>query len=315
MSAAPVVLLTDHSSMEGSREHLATAAELLTGRAPVLLDARSFLAGGGGRIELISGAPPRLIAGADGRTVVPSAVIVYEIPPRERRRFEPFQHWLARSGVVSLGTDAHAWRAATDKARTAARFARDGIPHMPTVCLSRPTRRQARDAFDRLGRNVWARPRVGMGGDHVFHITSPTQLDHAIGHYAATGQDWLLSADANNLTRDGQRHQYRVVVLGDLVLRACRHVQPDPDAPCNESRGATSTLLDPDDLPGNLAPLAVAATRSLGLPFGGVDLVPEHGGVVFEVNVHPAFGTERPVDTVALPYVQAHLTPVGPAGG
>lgn len=48
--------------------------------------------------------------------------------------------------------------------------------------------------------------------------------------------------------------------------------------------------------------------RAAGAGCGGlVDLVPRHGGVVFEVDVHPGFNSVRPVETIAIPYVQAHL--------
>jgi glutathione synthase/RimK-type ligase-like ATP-grasp enzyme len=102
-----------------------------------------------------------------------------------------------------------------------------------------------------------------------------------------------------------------VVVLDGQVLRAVEHIQPDPDTPANECRGAHSKLLAPDDLPLGLAAQAISATRSVGLPFGGVDLAVENGGAVFEVNVHPQFGAPCGLETVALPYVRAHL----PSGG
>ncbi|MGY2061957.1 hypothetical protein ACW9HQ_44365, partial [Nocardia gipuzkoensis] len=69
-----------------------------------------------------------------------------------------------------------------------------------------------------------------------------------------------------------------------------------------------STVLPRDALPQHLLDLAVHATAALGLPFGGVDLVPEHGGKVFEVNVHPVLDVPQGFRTVTLPYVQAHLS-------
>ncbi|MGD3108550.1 hypothetical protein [Streptomyces sp. YGL11-2] len=48
MTAHEIVLLTDHSSREGSRRVLADAVSLLTGHAPVLMDARDFSVGGRG---------------------------------------------------------------------------------------------------------------------------------------------------------------------------------------------------------------------------------------------------------------------------
>ncbi|MBD0695454.1 RimK family alpha-L-glutamate ligase [Streptomyces sp. CBMA123] len=304
MADGELILMTDHGSTEGSRNVLATAVRRLTGRAPVLLDARHFMSGGDGRIET-DGTGLRLTA--DRRSVTADTVLVYEIPPHRRRDFEACQRRLHAHGARSLGTGADAWRAATEKDLTVDRLTRDGVPHMPTLTLRRPTPQEAADAFDRLGGDVWARPTVGMGGNDVFHLTTHRQLADAAAHYAAQGADWLIARDAANFTPDGRRHQYRAVVLGERVVRAVEHIQPDPDAPCNESQGAASTLLAVEDLPAGLAELAVSATKCLGLPFAGVDLAAENGGVVFEVNVHPMFGTVRGLETVALPYVAAHL--------
>ncbi|MDQ2707526.1 MAG: hypothetical protein M3Z25_07750 [Actinomycetota bacterium] len=145
------------------------------------------------------------------------------------------------------------------------------------------------------------------GGNDVFHITTYEQLGAAAHYYAVTEQDWQVARDANNFNSEGRRHQFRVVVLDGRVVRACEHTQLDPDAPCNESRGAMATLRAIDDLPAGIEQLAVFATSSLGLRFAGVDLAAENGGVVFEVNVHPMFGSVRGLETVAIPYVEAHL--------
>jgi glutathione synthase/RimK-type ligase-like ATP-grasp enzyme len=89
-------------------------------------------------------------------------------------------------------------------------------------------------------------------------------------------------------------------------VHAREHIQPALDTPCNTCQGATPTHLTPEELPARLAELAVAATASVGLPFAGVDLAVENGGVVFEVNVQPAF-VEGELAAVAVPYIQAHL--------
>ncbi|WP_045692329.1 ATP-grasp domain-containing protein [Streptomyces rubellomurinus] len=310
MGRRDLVLLTDHSSTEGTRDAMAAAVRRLTGREPVHLDARHFMTDGTGtgRIEADGDGLARLEA--EGRVVTTDTVVVYEIPPHRRPAFAHCQRRLRASGVRSLGTDAEAWRAATEKDRTVACFDRDGVPHMPTITLpSRPSPEAAAAAFERLGGDVWARPCVGMGGDDVFHVTTHAQLAAAARHYAGLDTAWLIARDARNFTPDGQRHQYRVVVLGGRVVRAVEHVQADPDAPCNECQGAVSALLEVDELPPGLAELAVSATKSLGLPLAGVDLAAESGGVVFEVNVHPAFGHDRGVEQIAVPYVAAHLRP------
>ncbi|MEV6979291.1 alpha-L-glutamate ligase [Kitasatospora sp. NPDC093806] len=306
--------MTDHSSTEGSREALATAVRRLTGRAPVLLDARHFMAGGpagpagGGRIRGTADGVGLEVPG-EGLAVTASAVLLYEIPPPRRLELADCQRALHAHGVRSLGTAVDGWRLASDKRLAVERFARDGVRQMPTVTLSRPTPAEAAEVLDRLGGDVWARPAVGMSGQDVFHITDRVQLADAARRYAEAGTDWLLARDARNFTADGRRHQYRVTVLEGRAIRAVEHVQDDPDEPCNLARGAVSTPLPLDALPAGLADLAIAATASVGLPFAGVDLAAESGGVVFEVNVHPAFGSPGALEAVGVPYVAAHLAP------
>lgn len=300
-----IALIADPTSPEGCREYLAQAVELLTGTPPVRIDARHFATGGSGH-AVPEGGRLRLRVPEQDLDITPDAVLLYEIPPHRRRPLADFQRLLRRHDVVTLAADPDAWRAATEKNLTVARLARDGVAQMETVVLSRPGPREARAAFDRLGRDTWARPVVGTGGDDTFHITTATALDQAIDFYAGRGTDWLLSRDAGNFTAEGHRHQFRVFVLGARIVHAREHIQPATDTPCNTCRGATPVHICPEDLPTRLAELAVAATASVGLPFAGVDLAVENGGVVFEVNVHPAF-IDGELDAVAVPYVRAHL--------
>ena len=298
--------MTDHSSTEGSRAILVTAVERLTGQPPVLVDARHFMTGGSGRVHTVDGVLRIEVPTAD-LVVEPSVVVVYEIPPERRRSFEACQRLLRRHRAICLGTDIDSWRMATEKDRTVRQFAIDGIPQMETISLSRPSRERSAEVFERLGQDVWARPTVGSGGADVFHVTTHDQLRDAAYHYATTQQDWMMARDANNFDLRGRRHQFRVVVLDGQVVRACEHVQANPEAPCNEGQGAVSTLLGIDDLPAAADELAVSAAKSLGLELAGVDLAIEDDGAVFEVNVHPMFGSERGLETVAIPYVDAHL--------
>lgn len=309
MITGGIVLMTDLSSTEGSRAHLAAAVELLTGARPMLIDARHFMTGGSGKATVARGKLTMQVS-AEEPIVAPAVVLIYEIPPAQRRQFEAFQRTLQQSTVVCLGTDVDGWRNATEKNRTVQTFLRDGIPHMATISLCRPSDQAAVDAFERLGGDVWARPAIGLGGNDVFHITTYEQLREAASHYARVGMDWLVARDALNFDREGRRHQFRVVVLHDQVLRVCEHVQTNPDAPCNETRGAVSTVLPIEEVPHGVLQLAAAACGSLGLPFGGVDLAIEGGGVVFEVNVHPVIAEDRGFETVAIPYVESHLRAV-----
>jgi glutathione synthase/RimK-type ligase-like ATP-grasp enzyme len=303
-----IVVMTDFGSTEGSSGQLQRAVELLTGDSPAVVDARHFYDGGNGHVRL-DRSTATLHVPAEGVVLRPSVVIVYEIPPTDRHRFVRFQRTLARSRLTCLSTEARAWRNATEKHLTVGRFRRAGISQMESVVLRRPTRETATAAFHRLGRDVWTRPAIGFGGRDVFHVTSEDQLRAAADLYATSGTRWLITRDAGNFDSHGRRHQYRIVVLGSRVLRVCEHIQDNPDAPCNEAQGAVSTVLPLDAISRDLLDLAVDATRSLGLQFGGVDLVPENGGAVFEVNVHPVLDVPHGFHTVALPFVQAHLNP------
>ncbi|MFE0449964.1 RimK family alpha-L-glutamate ligase [Streptomyces sp. NPDC058914] len=307
MSRPCIALIADPTSSEGCREYLAEAVELLTGTPPVRIDSRHFATGGTGR-GVRDGSRLRLQVPEDGLDLAPDIVVLYEIPPHRRRFLAGFQELLERHDVVTLGTGPEAWRTATEKNLTVERFRRDGIAQMETVVLSRPSAREAADAFERLGGDIWARPVVGTGGNDTFHVTTRAELENATAYYARHGTDWMLSRDAGNITSGGLRHQFRVFVLGGRVVHAREHLQPSPDTPCNTCQGATAVHIAPQDLHPRLAELAVAATASVGLPFAGVDLAAENGGVVFEVNVQPAFVDGKvEVEAVAVPYIQAHL--------
>ncbi|MFD9393996.1 RimK family alpha-L-glutamate ligase [Streptomyces sp. NPDC060000] len=315
MSRPCIALIADPTSPEGCREYLADAVELLTGAPPVRVDSGHFATGGTGR-GVRDGGRLRLQVPEERLDFAPDVVLLYEIPPHHRRALAGFQELLESHDVVTLAAGPDAWRTATEKNLTVERFVRDGVPQMETAVLSRPTSREAADTFDRLGRDTWARPVVGTGGNDTFHVTTPAQLEDAAAYYAERGTDWLLSRDAGNITADGLRHQFRVFVLGDRVVHAREHLQPATDTPCNTCQGATAVHLTPSELQPRLAELAVAATASVGLPFAGVDLAAENGGVVFEVNVQPAFvDDEVELRAVAVPYVQAHLDAFAPAFG
>ncbi len=302
-----IVLMTDHGSGEGSQPLLEAAIEILTGIRPVSIDARHFMTGGNGRATAQKGTL-RLDVPSEDLVATPDVLVIYEIPPAERRRFETFQRMLLNSRSTCLGADVDAWRAATDKHRTVARFLREGIPHMETIALCCPDPDSALDAFERLGRNVWARPRTGAGGKDVFHVTTIEHLHDARRHYAASDQDWLVSRDARNMDPNGRRHQFRVVVLHDQVL-SVRTCAGRPGRALQRVPGCRIHRRSHRRLPARILPLAVSATRSLGLPFGGVDLTIENGGVVFEVNVHPVLDVSGGLETLAIPFVQAHLPP------
>ena len=284
-----------------------------TGAPPVRVDSRHFATGGTGRgdpaREPVTPAGPRAAAGLRARRR--PALRDPAAPPACPRRLP------AAPGEPRRGDPRRRSRRLADRHREE--------PHRRTLPAGRHRPDGDRGAVAALpaGRrptcssasagDTWARPVVGTGGNDTFHVDTPARLERAAAYYEERGTDWLLSRDAGNVTADGLRHQFRVFVLGDRVVHAREHLQPATDTPCNTCQGATAVHLAPPDLPPRLAELAVAATASVGLPFAGVDLAAENGGVVFEVNVQPAFvDGERELHAVAVPYVQAHLDALAP---
>jgi hypothetical protein len=138
MGMGDIVVMTDHGSNEGSQPLLAAAVEILTGTRPVSIDARHFMTGANGRATAKRGTL-KLSVPSEDLVVTPDVLVVYEIPPVERWRFEAFQRTLHSSGSRCWGTNVDAWRAATDKHQTVVRFRREGIPHME--CVQRNERR------------------------------------------------------------------------------------------------------------------------------------------------------------------------------
>ncbi len=312
--APTIAVMTDHCSPEDSHVVIEAAVAELTGAHPIQLDARDFMLGGAGGVAIRDGGRLAL-TDRHGLQVTPDVLIVYQIDPDDRQLFEPFQAVLQSSTVSCLGAgNVQAWRDATDKSRTVARFVADKVRHAETIALQRPSRSAAFAAFDRLGGDVWARPTKGTRGHDVFHIDTSAKLLDALDYYAAIEQDWLVSRDAGNWNQDRRRHQFRVIVLGERVIRVSEHVQDDPDMPCNRGRGAHTQTLPVQSLPAEFHTLAIAATKSLGLPFGGVDLSIENGGMVFEVNVHPALSMHTSLESVAIPFVAEHLAQMAMTG-
>jgi hypothetical protein len=71
---------------------------------------------------------------SEGFVATPEVLIVYEIPPTERRRLAAFQRQLLPEGPLSFGADPDTWRNATDKRRTVSRGPRETTPD----CASPP---------------------------------------------------------------------------------------------------------------------------------------------------------------------------------
>ncbi|MEC3981658.1 ATP-grasp domain-containing protein [Amycolatopsis sp. H20-H5] len=233
-------------------------------------------------------------------------MLVYEIPPERRTHLGGLMTALAQCGLTAEVNAAGGWRDATEKDRTIICFQRDGVPTAETIVLQGGDADRAEATFRQLGSDVWIRPSVGTSGRDVVHVTTSEKARAIARSYTHRPEPWLMSRDAGNLTARGERQSLRIVILGDRPLWAVEHIQPNADEPTNEAAGAVSTPVPLENLPASLIEAAVAAVRSVGLRFGGVDLASATCSV-FEVNVHPLLLPERHLDTVAVPWVEDQL--------
>jgi hypothetical protein len=125
--------MTDHGSREGSRVPLEKAVERLTGAPPLAIDARHFMTGGSGRVGT-GRTGFQLEVPSQGYIAAPEVLIVYEIPPADRRRLVAFQRQLSPQGPLSFSADPDAWRNATD----------NGAPSTSSAATASPTWKQSR---------------------------------------------------------------------------------------------------------------------------------------------------------------------------
>src|SRR5581483_1120015 len=143
MDRGAVVLMTDHSSTEGSHGPLEKAVELLTGAPPLSIDARHFMSGGRGQVSF--GKTGFWMEGAsEGLVVSPKALIVYEIPPADRGRLVAFQRQLSpKDRCLSAWTPIPGAMPPTS-----------GAP--PTVSAAMASRRWRRSRYaSRIGARRW----------------------------------------------------------------------------------------------------------------------------------------------------------------
>lgn len=112
----------------------------------------------------------------------------------------------------------------------------------------------------------------------------------------------------NILQRDGmiclqeyiynpERFIWRIDIVDDKVI-VCnqRFSYVEGEHPiCNGTQGGEVTFWHPSDLPASVRDVAVAAMKALGLKVGGVDIIPDHlGGLyVLEVNPEPDITLDR----------------------
>ena len=126
----------------------------------------------------------------------------------------------------------------------------------------------------------------GLWGAGVMQVDTDISLRSVSGAFLNQGhpllvQPYLLSENAV---------QYRVLVLGDEVLTAYECQPAKGDFRANLHAGATATIVKVSD---DIADIAVAGTKALGLELAGVDIIVDDQPYVVEVNPTPGFGFAR----------------------
>jgi RimK family alpha-L-glutamate ligase len=164
--------------------------------------------------------------------------------------------------------------AAHDKLITARLLKAAGLPHPRTWRLDESTR------LDGLPYPVVAKPRYGSWGLNVELCTDRGALERFVAT-AKRSAWWPSGGIVQELVMPGP-HDLRVIVAAGEVVGAASRIPPSGEWRTNVALGATIVNAVP---PPEARELAVAAVRTLGIDFGGVDLLPDGDSwVILEVN-------------------------------
>ncbi len=139
--------------------------------------------------------------------------------------------------------------------------------------------------LDRYG-DLVIKPNEGTGGDYVFRVRSPYELEVAVSeifrHTTALSVSPYLPID----------HEYRVIILdGDIRLIFHKERARDPETGAlktwkhNLGLGASAVIETDPVLRDRLLPIAQAAYEKLDLRFASVDIIDVNGAYqVLEIN-------------------------------
>ena len=223
------------------------------------------------------------LAFADASQLAPGDLLYRPAVSSSATRAERF---LFGPGVITFYRDADGIY--FDLGDPYALFARAGVPTMLTVyCTSR-----RRQTLETLIQQVGGFPMVakvpgGEGGVGVVRLDSRAALFSFVDFVLGGGHSIQLMPFIPDATH------IRAVVVGDRVVASYTNIV-DPDdfrtTPSSRVEDYQQSLLD------ELSDVAIAATRAVGVEFGGVDLLLDQNGRphVLEVNF-PCFHAQAEV--------------------
>lgn len=225
------------------------------------------------------------------RDIEPDVVL-----PRGVNRPWPFvaqvlEIWEARD-VRVVPSPAAAGRCA-DKLVTTRVLAEAGVAILPTIGLAPGPD----NILDEIDGSVVAKPARASKGRGVERF--PTSID---AQESLRDSRPLVAGMVDHHVvqplATGAGIDYRVVVAGHersaRVVAVTRRIAPSGEFVTNRAGSTVEDVHDPEHVVPDVCRIAIAATRALGLSFGGVDVI-EHRGrpAVLEVNAWPGLAAEK----------------------
>ena len=227
----------------------------------------------------LDGTAPGGVASSGGGP--PRAVVVRGIPGGS------FEQVTLRLGILRaleaagalVANPPRAIEACTDKSETSLRLRRAGLPTPDFWCCESAERARAVAAREASpGSPLVAKPLFGAQGRGLRLVFGPDDLPPA----EEVAGVWYLQ----RLVARRSWHDLRLFVVEERVVAAMR--REGESWITNIQRGARGLPFEP---PPRLAHVAVAATRTLGAVFAGVDVAVDERGRpwILEVNAMPAW--------------------------
>lgn len=252
----------------------------------------------GFRVDLVS--PSALAVQVDrngirvlvhGDEVTPDVVL-----PRGVNRPWPFvsqvlEIWEKRG--VRIVPSRHAAELCADKLATTLVLAEADVPVLPTIGLA-PGPDNEIDAFDTPVVTKPARASKGRGVEK-FASSADARTSLRASRPLVAG---MVDHHVVQPVASGAGIDYRVVVAHRLdsssIVAVTRRIAPSGEFVTNRPGSLVEDVHDPEHVVPDVCRVARAATRALGLSFGGVDVI-EHDGrpMVLEVNAWPGLAAEQ----------------------
>ena len=195
---------------------------------------------------------------------------------------------LEQLGAKTLNTIASV-ELADDKARTALRLRQAAVPQLRTIIVEQSTN-QVRLACDLMGYPCVLKRTHGGQGRWVRKIENPDDLPSAIQEFSDEGPSAVV---VQEIASDFIGRSIRVLVLGGEVVASALRIGAPGSFVSNISSGGSQEIIE---LTETEKSISIAAAKSLGLGFAGVD-VTRHRDLPFvlEVNACPDFTSMIPL--------------------